>query len=88
MHLVFALMFIKHMPPVRAGYWKVNGDENDYYIVSKLDNGDRDRVCGVVTKDETGWDVLTLKSGGAKTGFDGKADNFDLAKYEVEQDCH
>jgi hypothetical protein len=81
-------MLIKHIPPTRTGYWKANGDENDYYIVGKLDNGDRDRVCGVVTKSDSGWDVLTLKSGGAHKGFDGRADNFDLAKYEVEQDCH
>jgi hypothetical protein len=80
-------MFIKHIPPARVGYWKDNGDESDYVLVGKMDNGERDRICGVVTKAEGGWAVLTLKSGGAKTGFDGKAENLDLAKYEVEQDC-
>ncbi len=87
MHLLLALMFIKHVPPARVGYWKDNGDESDYLIVGKLDNGDRDRVCGIVVKTEDGYDVQTLKSGGAKTGFDGKAENLQLAKYEVEQDC-
>jgi hypothetical protein len=86
-HLLLALMLIKHVPPARVGYWKENGDELDYLIVGKLDDRDRDRVCGFVVKTETGYDVQTLKSGGAKTGFDGKANTLELAKYEVERDC-
>ncbi len=87
MHLLIALMIIKHIPPARVTYWKENGSEYDLVLVGKLDNGDRDRVCGFVAKSEDGWDVITLKSGGARTGFDGKADTLELAKAEVEQDC-
>ncbi len=87
MHLLIALMLIKHIPPARVTYWKENGSELDLMLVGKLDNGDRDRVCGFVVKGEDGWDVITLKSGGARTGFDGKAESLDLAKAEVEQDC-
>ena len=87
MHLIIALMIIKHMPPVRATYWKENGSELDFMLVSRLDNGDRDRVCGFVAKGDDGWDVITLKSGGARTGFDGKADSLEQAKAQVEQDC-
>jgi len=40
-----------------------------------------------VAKGEDGWDVITLKSGGARTGFETKADSLDTAKEKVEQDC-
>jgi len=94
-HLLFALMLInlappsviKHVPPARTGYWKDSGEELDYFIVGKLDDRDRDRVCGFVVKTESGYDVMTLKSGGAKTGVDGKADTLPVAKAQVEQDC-
>ncbi len=87
MHLLIALMLIKHIPPARVTYWKENGSELDLMLVGKLDNGDRDRVCGFVVKGEDGWDVITLKSGGARTGFDRKAESLELAKAQVEQDC-
>jgi hypothetical protein len=86
-HILIALMLIKHIPPARITYWKDNGSESDFMLVGTLESGEHDRVCGFVAKSDDGWDVVTLKSGGARKGFDGKADNLDLARYEVEQDC-
>jgi hypothetical protein len=86
-HLLLALMIIKHTPPTRVLYWKENGSELDLMVVGKLDDRDRDRVCGFVAKGEDGWDVITLKSGGAKTGLVSKADALESAKAQVEQDC-
>jgi hypothetical protein len=81
-------MFLKHLPPARVGYWKENGSESDFILVSTLENGEHDRVCGLISKSDNGWDVITLKSGGAIKGLDGKADTFDIAKAQVEEDCH
>jgi hypothetical protein len=81
------MLLNKHVPTTRVTYWKENGSELDLMLVGKLDNGDRDRVCGFVAKGDDGWDVITLKSGGARTGFDAKADSLDEAKEKVEQDC-
>lgn len=86
-HLLLALLLTKHVPATRVVYWKENGSELDLMVVGKLDDRDRDRVCGFVAKSDDGWDVITLKSGGAKTGLVGKADALDSAKTQVEQDC-
>ncbi len=87
MHLLLALMLTKHVPTTRVTYWKENGSELDLMLVGKLDDRDRDRVCGFVARSEDGWDVITLKSGGAKTGIISKADALESAKAQVEQDC-
>jgi hypothetical protein len=87
MHLLIALMLIKHVPPARVGYWKDNSGESDFMLVGTLGGGEHDRVCGLVSKSDDGWDVITLRSGGAIKGVDGKADTFDQAKFQVEQDC-
>ena len=38
-------------------------------LVGTLENGEHDRVCGFIAKSEGGWDVITLKSGGATQGL-------------------
>ena len=87
MHLLIALILIKHIPPARVGYWKDNGSESDFMLVGTLGSGEHDRVCGLISKSDEGWDVITLRSGGALKGIDAKADSLDLAKSQVEQDC-
>jgi hypothetical protein len=87
--------------PVRVTYWAPGPGEYDFVIKGHL-GVDHERVCGVVTKDGdlTGanandpatkdaglWDVVTMKSAGARTGISRSKLPLDAAKLAAEEDC-
>jgi hypothetical protein len=72
--------------PVRVTFWMQQPGEEDFMIKAHL-GGDHDRVCGVLTKDGDAWDVMTIKSGGARVGITKNGLPHDAAVQAIEDDC-
>lgn len=85
--IIAAILFLGSLVhPARVAYWVSAPNEYDFVIKAHL-GVDHERICGIVTKDASLWDAITMRSGGARVGIDRNGLPLDAAKLAVEQDC-
>lgn len=92
---------VSFLHPVRVTYWTQAPGELDFVIKGHLGE-DHERICAVVTRDgdpnqansnapaaQDGglWDVVTMKSAGARVGISRNKLLLDAAKLAAEEDC-
>ena len=88
MHALFAVLLMsKLLSHEKMTFWKDNpGGESEYVIKAHLAS-DTDRVCGILTQSGEGYDILTIRSGGAHRGVSLSGLPLDAAKHAIEDDC-